>query len=411
MRILQRDLMNAKHTYWQYTAILLIILVMTGCSSGTVKFAPTPLPPELNPIEYEHPSGAFSVVLPPNWSVFSQNLTTLASTSFAPPASDTPLIRVAVINLGYTIEANDMGELLLQYQTQIRPNIDRYTEQDRQSFADGSWRLTGLRTVAGGNTQQINTFVERNGSLFGVIEVTVPSETARRTDIQRIINTFTLKGDADLPVSDISALAISSDSPLEVVNVNTWTTAEGVLYVTGEVTNHGSDAVSRIPVTALQIDANGTGLAEAVDMVMGYTLRPETFLPFSLRFGQGQVDGATRYGVIVGDDEWNSDDTIEIVSEEMFDWTDESNYNEAGQLFINGVITNNSLEDTKDTKIIVTVFDDNQSVIASAFHDVQPAILGAGETTDYILLVPDVGGTPATYILTVQALPCNDEDC
>lgn len=403
--------MNVKRTYWQYTMLMLIILAVTGCSGGTVKFAPTPLPPELNPTEYEHPSGAFSVVLPPNWSVFSQNLTTLASTSFAPPASDTPMLRVAVINLGYEIEANDMGELLLQYQTQIRPDIDRYTEQDRQSFPDGSWRLTGLRTIAGGNTQQINTFVERSGSLFGVIEVTVPTESARRADIQRIINTFSLKSDAELPASDISALAISSDSPLEVVNVSTWTTPDGVLYVTGEVTNHGSEIVSRIPVRALQIDANGTGLAEATDRVMGYSLRPETFLPFSLRFGQGQVDGATRYGVIVGDDEWDSDDIVEIVGEEMFDWTDESNFNDAGQLFINGEITNNSLEDTKDTKLIVTVFDDQQNVIASAFHDVQPAILSAGETTDYSLLVPDVGGTPATYILTVQALPCGEDDC
>lgn len=403
--------MNVKHKYWRHTVLLWIVLLMVGCSSGAVQFAPTPLPPELNPTEYEHPSGAFAVVLPPNWSVFSQNLTTLASTSFAPPESDTPLLRVAVINLGYEIEANDMGELLLQYQTQIRPDIDRYTEQDRQSFPDGSWRLTGLRTVAGGNTQQINTFVERNGSLFGVIEVTMTTETAQQADIQRIINTFMLQSSADLPESDISALAISSDSPLEVVNVSTWTTATGVLYVTGEVTNHGSDVVSRIPIRALQIDVNGTGLAEAVDMIMGYTLRPETFLPFSLRFGQGQVEGAMRYGVIVGDKEWNPEEIVEIIGEEMFDWTDESNFNDTGQLFINGDITNNSLDDAKDTKIIVTVFDDNQNVIASAFHDVQPAILSAGETTDYNLLVPDVGGTPATYILTVQALPCGEDDC
>ena len=403
--------MNVKYKLGQTTVFLLMALVVAGCSSGAVQFAPTPLPPELNPTVYEHPSGAFSVVLPPNWSVFSQNLTTLASASFAPPESDTPLLRIAVVNLGYEIEANDMGELLLQYQTQIRPDIDRYTEQDRKSFSDGSWRLTGLRTVAGGNTQQINTFIERKGSLFGVIEVTVPTETAQRADIQRIINTYTLQSSADLPVSDISALATSSDSPLEVVNVSTWTTPDGVLYVTGEVTNHGEEVVSRIPVRALQIDANGIGLAEAVDVVMGYTLRPETFLPFSLRFGQGQVEGATRYGVIIGDDEWNPDDIIEIIGEEMFDWTDESNFNETGQLFINGEITNNSLEDAKDTKIIVTVFDDNQNVIASAFHDVQPAILAAGETTDYSLLVPDVGGTPATYILTVQALPCGEDGC
>lgn len=396
---------------WRYSVLLFIILIAVACEGGTVRFAPTPLPPELNPTVYEHPSGAFQLILPPNWSVFSQNFTTMASTSFAPPASDNPLMRVTVINLGFEIEANDMGELLLQYQTQIRPDIDRYTEQDRQSFADGSWRLTGLRTIAEGNTLQVNTFVERKGSLLSVIEVTLPPDTALQTDIQRIINTYELRADAEIPVSDISALAIVADSPVEVINVATWTTADGVLYVTGEVTNHGIEALSRIPIRALQIDDNGNGLAEAVDVVMGYTLRPETFLPFSLRFGQGQVEGGTRYGVVVGDENWDVDTIIEIVGEEDFDWTDESNFNDAGQLFISGVITNNSLEPVKDTKIIVTVFDDQQQVIASSFHDVQPAIFDGGETTDYSLLIPDVGGTPATYIVTVQALPCGEDDC
>lgn len=402
--------MGLRHKIWRQIVLLSLVLFLAGCGGGAVRFAPTPLPPELNPTIYEHPSGVFKLILPPNWSVFSQNLTTLASTSFAPPNSESPLMRVTVINLGFEIEPNDMGELLLQYQTQIRPDIDRYTEQDRQSFPDGSWRLTGLRTIAEGNTQQVNTFVERQESLFSVIEVIVPSDTALRTDIQRIINTYELQPEAEIPASDISALAIAADSPLEVINVATWTTAEGVLYVTGEVTNHGTEAVSRIPVRALQIDNEGNGLAEAVDVVMGYTLRPETFLPFSLRFGQGQVEGATRYGVVVGNDEWNPDEVLEIIGEEQFDWTDESNFNDTGQLFITGTITNNSLDDARDTKIIVTVFDDNQQVIASAFHDVQPAIFEAGETTDYNLLVPDVGGAPVTYILTVQALPC-DEDC
>ncbi len=392
--------------------IIIIVLLITGCSSGgAVRFAPTPLPPELNPTTYQHPSGAFSLVLPPNWSVFSQNLTTLASTSFAPPNIEIPVIRVAVVNLGEEIQANDMGELLLAYQTQIRPDVDRYTEQSQESFGDGSWRLTGLRTLAGGNTQQVNTFIDREGSLLSVIEVTLPTDTALRTDIQRIINTFILSSEANLPPADISALSVSADAPIEVINVSTWVTADGVLYVTGEVTNHSAAPVSRIPIRALQIDADGNGLAEAVDVVMGYTLAPETFLPFSLRFGQGQVESAVRYGVIVGDDSWDQDAVLTIINEGDFDWTDESNFNDAGQLFINGDITNTSLEDAKDTKIIVTVFNDQQEVIASAFHDVQPAILSAGETTDYSLIIPDVGGTPATYIVTVQALPCGGDDC
>lgn len=397
------------HTLWRF--VISLVLLLTGCTGGTVVFAPTPLPPELNPTVYEHPSGAFTLVLPSNWSVFSQNLTTLASTSFSPPRSEDPLVRVAVVNLGHEIEANEMGELLLQYQTEIRPDIDRYTEQNRESFSDGSWRLTGLRTIAGGKTQQVNTFVERNGSFLGVIEVTVPTDTALRSGIQSIINTFQLNPAAELPESDVSALSVSADSPIEVVNVATWTTPQGVMYVTGEVTNHGTERVSRVPVSALQIDANGNGVAEAVDVVMGYTLNPETFLPFSLRFGQGQLDTATRYAVIVGDDEWNPSDVVEILDEESFDWTDESNFNDSGQLFINGEITNISLDDAKDTKIIVTVFDDHQRVIAAQFLDVQPAILPAGEMTDYNILVSDIGGTPATYIITVQGLLCDDVVC
>lgn len=383
-----------------------LILLLVGCSGGAVQFAPTPLPANLAPTVYEHPSGAFTLVLPPNWSVFSQNLTTLASASFAPPKSDTPMVRVAVVNVGHSIESNEMGEILLQYQTQIRPDIDRYTERDRNPLADGSWQLMGLRTIAGGKTEQINTFAQRKESLFSVIEVLLPTDTALRTEVQTIINTFELHPDATLPESDIAALSVSADSPIEVLNVATWTTADGILFVTGEVTNHGSNPVSKVPVRALQIDAQGQGIAEALDTIMGYTLTTETFLPFSLRFGQGQDPNASRFAVIIGDEEWNPTEVLEILTEDKFDWTDESNFNENGNLVITGTVSNIGLETARDTKVIVTVFDENQEVIAAGFTDVQPALLAGGETTDFTILVQDIGGNPATYIVTVQALPC-----
>jgi hypothetical protein len=43
-------------------------------------------------------------------------------------------------------------------------------------MGDGSWRLTGLRTSIGGSVQQVNTFIERAGSLVGVVDVIVPAE-------------------------------------------------------------------------------------------------------------------------------------------------------------------------------------------------------------------------------------------
>ena len=84
---------------------VVLSLLLGACSSGAVVYVPTPLPPEENPQTYEHPSGAFSLVLPPNWSAYTQNLTNLASASFSPPDSREPLITIAVINMGEAIEA------------------------------------------------------------------------------------------------------------------------------------------------------------------------------------------------------------------------------------------------------------------------------------------------------------------
>ena len=73
--------------------LILLTLFLTGCGSGAVVFAPTPPPPDLSPLRYEHPSGAFSVVVPRNWPVFTQHATTLAAASFSPPDSGDPLLR------------------------------------------------------------------------------------------------------------------------------------------------------------------------------------------------------------------------------------------------------------------------------------------------------------------------------
>jgi len=67
-----------------------VLLFLSACSGGAVVFAPTPLPPESVPVTYEHPSGAFSLLLPRTWALHEQATAAIASASFTAPNSDVP---------------------------------------------------------------------------------------------------------------------------------------------------------------------------------------------------------------------------------------------------------------------------------------------------------------------------------
>ena len=169
-------------------------------------FAPTDLPPEIAPNEYSHPSAAFSLLLPRTWTLYEQTTSLFASATFAPPNSDIPLVQIVTLNFGRDVLADELGDIMSQYQSQIRPDLTRYTEEGRQAMGDGSWRMTGLRQSPAGETQQINTFIQANGSLLAILEITVPLDAGLQSQIQTIINTLSLADSADLPVSDLSVL-------------------------------------------------------------------------------------------------------------------------------------------------------------------------------------------------------------
>lgn len=387
----------------------MFILILTGCSGGAVVFAPTPLPPDVSPSRYQHPSGAFTLLLPGNWALYEQEISLIAAASFAPPNSEMPLVQVAVVNLGREITLDEFGDLMIQYQTQLRPDIGRYTEQDRQAMDDGSWRISGLRQSPAGETQALNTFIDRSGSLFAVIEVTLPPDAALRSQIQTIINTFEMSDNADLPVSELPALASAAQAQIEIVNLSTWTSLDGVFFVTGEVANHGTQAVADLPIRATLLSEDGTTLADGLDTVMGYAIAPGGFAPFSIRFGQGQPFNATRYSVSLGSETYVPEDR-QIISSPVLQWTDSTQTSQDGGLFVVGTVSNTGTEAVLSPRAITTIFDDHGRVIAAAFADADTSILAAGEEAGFTVLVSDLGGTPANYVVNIQAYPC-DASC
>ncbi|MBL8161346.1 MAG: hypothetical protein JNJ61_05115 [Anaerolineae bacterium] len=384
--------------------LLLCALLLGACSGGAVVFAPTAAPPDVSPLTYTHPGGAFSVTVPRNWSVYAQNTTTLASAVFAAPGADEPALRFAVINTGARIASSDLADILNRYQTQIRPDVRRYNEVSRQAMGDGSWRLTGVRRTAAGLTQQVNTFIQPIGSLLTVAEVIIPDDGVGLEELQRSVNTFRAAEDTALEATDAVTLAFAVGGSLDLLNVRTWTTPAGVFFVTGEVANNGAAAVRDLPVRAVLRSADGLPIAEAVDVVMGYEIPAGGFAPFSLRFGQGQPSLTASYELVLGGADWQPVTEGTIYGSERLTWTDTSQVGADGVLEIIASVTNTSSETVHEPRIVATVFDANGAVIAAAYNDFA-LLLNPGDTASARLLIAEMGGTPANYILTVQGKP------
>jgi hypothetical protein len=385
-----------------YFTVLMLFMsfLLVGCGSGAVVFAPTPLPPDLSPLRYEHPSGVFSLIVPRAWSVHTQNTTTLVSAAFSPPNQDDAQALFTVMNLGETLDSAALGELITRYQTQIRPDAGRYTEQNRSAMGDGSWRMTGLRRTPGGITQQVNTFIEQNGTFIAVMDVAL-SENVTAEDLQLMLNSFTINENAALEQAELTVLAYAVNSSLDILHVDTWTTANGVFFITGEIANTGSATVTDLPITATLRTSDGLSVIQAEDRVMGHGLLPGEFAPFSLRFGQGQPSVATGYELVLGNIQTGD---ITIYGANALEWTDESRFTEDGQLMISGDVTNTSTGIIRNLRATLTVFDESQNVIAAAFRDIAPQI-APDETLAWEMGVNEIGGEPARYIVNIQGLP------
>lgn len=379
-----------------------ILLTLSACGGGAVVFAPTPAPPDTSPAVYTHPSGAFSLSVPRQWSRYELNTTTLASASFSPPGEDAPALLIAAVNLGDS--TRDFAAIIDQYQSQIRPDTGTYTEQSREAMGDGSWRLTGLRTLHGGAIQQVNTFIQRAGAVVGIIDLPVPSENSVVfTQIQTIVNTFTLNPDANLDVAPLTTLAFAKESDLALLHVSAWTTPTGVFYLTGEVANYGMTTVTNLPIEAVLVMADGASVAGAVDTVMGYGIPPGGFAPFSLRFGEGRGTLATDYTLRLGKD-WIATPDAVVIGDGSLVWTDEADFNTFNQLVITGRVTNTGSVAARQPRAIVTVFDGAQNVIGAVWSDLPAELIVPGASVDFEVIVGEYGGDPENYILTVQGL-------
>jgi hypothetical protein len=380
---------------------LISLAILAGCSGDSVVFAPTSLPPDTSPLTYTHPSGGFSVTLPRTWAVYTQNYNATISADFTPPGETTPALSITVARLDAPIETND---LINRYQSEIRADARRYTEQERQLMGDGSWRLTGISRTLGGQTQALNTFIQREGDVIAILEARLPRSNEQINTLQAAINTFQFNSSQITEAVRLEALSNRSSADIRVMNIHAWTTSLGIYFVTGEVANFSDAIVQDIPVRVALQHPDGSILADAVDDVMGYALRPGEFAPFSLRFGEGKPPEALRYTVNIGNTSWAPNISPErpLTTSDDLNWSDQWYLSEEGHFIVEGSVTNISDNTISEPKVIITLFDANQNVIAAAFNPLDVNTLQPGASVDYFLRIQEFGSQPTDYITTVQ---------
>lgn len=385
--------------------MLLAAVLLTSCQGGAVVFAPTPLPPDLSPLRYTHPSGAFSVNVPRNWATFNQGTAQLASAAFSKPDSPQTALSVAVVNLGDPIAVSDLGDLMNEYQAVHRPDISSYREQTRQAMGDGSWRISGVRTLPNSQTQQLNTFIQASGTLLAVIEVVMPSDAVTQSELQTAVNTFQVDGTAAtaLQPSGLSALGFARATALDILNVRGWTTANGVFFVTGEIANQTTSAIVPMPVQVALVDSGGAVIDAANDVTMGYGISAGGFMPFSIRFGQGQPPNAVDYVVQI--------DTPEIIiptlnfsGRDVLTWEDQSSFADDGDLVITATVTNTASYPVANPVAVITVFDEGGYVIGARFAELAEQQIAPGSAINIEVRLEELGGDPVNYIVEFQAL-------
>jgi hypothetical protein len=291
--------------------------------------------------------------------------------------------------------------MVQQYQSLYRPDLSRYQPQGRDALGDGSWRLTGSRTVPGQPSEALNTFIAFQGTWLSVTDVVMPADGALQTQLQDAVNSLQLNTGAALQPTTLDTLALARADAYALQNVNAWNNASGALFVTGEVGNYSSQPVPPMIVRVALLTDSGQ-IADVADTTMGYAIPAGGFAPFSLRFGEGVAPSNARYSVSLITEGWEAVPP-QFISQESLTWDDASSFDENGVLHITGSVTNNGATAAADLVGVITVFDAQQEVIAAWFAPLANEPLATGDTLDFDVRVPEVGGEPVNYILDIQA--------
>ena len=381
--------------------ILLALLALLALAACT---AEEPPPPEfVDPTgfaTYAHPSGAFSLELPPDWIVSDTSDAGMLNVGFSPPGSPEPLLGVTVLSAGAFGGETDLEAMVERYQAAFYSSQAgaQYQEVGREPQPDGSVRIEYLLSTAGGTTQN-NDFMQVIGPYFVALHARLPDDSRTLATLGKVINTLSVNTQAGWAGAGSGEQA--AESAIGFAHLNHWLDSSGGVVLVGQVKNNSSEPLEFVRVNAQLFDGEGNLLVEQDNFVSSERIAPGEYAPFSLVFADGLPEGTVRYD-LTASARYADRMTGSFYAD--FEHTGQAEFDGSGILIVSGQVRNRGGQTANLVKVIVTVFDDEHRVVGTDTTLVDVQQLGPGETSPYTVRFFELGGPPETFLVNVQGV-------
>ena len=380
-----------------WCVVVLALLAACAPAGDAVPEAPASRP-------YEHPSGVFGLELPPTWLVGDLSSGAVLTVTFAPPQSARPLLTVYAVRFESPLDDTAYGAAMGAY---LRaPHNHSLDIIETEAMGDGSWRATAVRN-AQGQARPVNIFMQRDGPYFSALEVSVPDNDAFSMALLALMtNSYRVNTAADWPVGTLTdipagdANLILAAGNLSFGGLLPWTDSDNRFHLTGLVANHAPYALQDVQVTARLLDGAGAVLQEQTAVVPVTVLLDGEQAPFEVAFSGGWPRLAGRYELqATGDPAGPALATF--YGPAGFDWEDQAEYDEAGQLHIRGRVWHTGTVAVQDVQAVVTVYDGQDRVVGVVTHPVGEGSFAPGESWEFDVPLAALGGEPIRYQLVM----------
>jgi hypothetical protein len=396
-----------KGSYFLRWLTLLLIGVVVACQPATVVVVTTPGAAESGFVTYRHPSGAFTLRLPPDWSIRDVSQNDTLRVEFSPPANDGLPLTVYILNTGQVMDTPALLEQINLYQKVFSPVPGQYTEIARNAQGDGSWRVVGVRQTPIG-ARQLNTFLQGDKTFLSVIEIDITEATEPKLALLRLIlNSYQVDSGASLSTQGISAInpvtvADESVGSVSFSGLLDWSDASGGFNINGLLTNQVDSPIEAVRVTALIYDSTNRLIAEQPDVLPNEVIGVGESVPFTIRFQSGKPAGATRYELQAAARHAEYNLPRYLGETNFIKGNEKATYNAQGFLVVSGDVVNQTQQPAKAIRVTVTLFDDQNRVVGAETAFVAKPELLPGEVSRFEVTFFQLAGNASRFVTRIE---------
>jgi len=392
---------------------VVLMLILTACGLGGAQIddpvivVATPVPPDADFVTYRHPSGVFSLRMPPDWIAGELPDRSGVRVQFTDleEAQAVTRLSVYIVNTGQPMTPEAFAQAANAYQPPDDVAAYDWQEVERVAQRDGSRRISGVRHYPVLGPRSLNIFLQGDGSFFSALEVDVTGASNETINTLRaVVNTYHVSQEAELAVGTVQQAAAGVTSYSGVIGFNgylDWTDPQGTFHITGEAVNTTLTPLEAVRLSAVLFDAQGRRLAEQSDILAVDVLAAGQGAPFDLRFEGGKPAMAVRYELHIAGRQAEYALQSFYGPENFAVANDEALYNERGNLVVRGELANIGPSVAGSVRVLVAIWDDQGRVVGTETVFVARPQLVPQEAAQFEVTFYELGGPAITYTLIV----------